>query len=139
MAKEIPLNLFEDYRGKLFHNNSFDMTDIKRQYIIETSDTMSLRGWQGHQIERKWFFCIRGQFKVHVVAVQDFKNPDMETNPDSFVLDAAQPRLLSVNQGSATALRALQDNSSLLVFSDMTVENSKQDDYRFNIDTWKIN
>jgi len=139
MTKEIQFNLFEDQRGKLFYDNDFNMADIKRLYIIQPGENKTLRGWQGHQLERKWFFCARGRYEVFVVTVTDFKNPDLEMEPNIFVLDAAQPKLLCIDKRSATAFRPLENDSSLMVFSDMTVEESKKDDYRFNIDTWKIN
>jgi len=37
--------LFEDARGKLVFNNNFDLSLIKRKYIIENSSKYIIRGW----------------------------------------------------------------------------------------------
>jgi len=42
-------NSYSDFRGKLYHNNSFDLTNIKRIYVIENASNF-IRRWQGHKI-----------------------------------------------------------------------------------------
>ena len=47
----------QDKRGVLKYNNNFDVTSVKRMYIIENIDTFFVRGWQGHKIEQRWYGC----------------------------------------------------------------------------------
>lgn len=138
MTGTIPFDIFEDIRGKLLYNNGFAMDEIKRMYIIQPADTSFIRGWQGHQEERKWFYCNKGQFKVYVVKVSDFGNPDGTIMPESFHLSFKDPKLLMIDKGYATAFKALEDGASLMVFSDMTTNQSKNDDFRFDLQTWNI-
>ena len=53
-----------DLRGTLFYNNNFDLSAIKRMYVIENHSTNFVRAWQGHQIEQRWFSVIKGSFRI---------------------------------------------------------------------------
>ena len=48
---------FQDERGKLIYFNDFDLTIVKRFYIIEHPDTEIVRAWQGHKKRRKVVLC----------------------------------------------------------------------------------
>ena len=52
-----------DARGKLTFFNDFDMGAVKRFYVIEHPDTETVRAWQAHKTEQKWFHVIAGSFK----------------------------------------------------------------------------
>ena len=58
---------YEDDRGILKYNNEFDISLVKRMYIIENVDTVFIRCWQGHKIEQRWFTAVVGKFKIDLI------------------------------------------------------------------------
>jgi hypothetical protein len=48
---------FVDDRGIIRFNNEFDMTAVKRMYLIEPTPNR-IRTWQGNQIENKRFSVV---------------------------------------------------------------------------------
>lgn len=129
-------NNFRDERGGLNFFNEFDMSEINRMYEISPNDTNTIRGWQGHKAEKKWFYCNSGSFIVNLIEVDDFDSPSKELIAKRFVLDVNEPAILEISGGYATGFKALTANSKLVVFSDFTLEASKEDDFRYDITTW---
>jgi len=127
---------YKDSRGGLNFFNTFDMSEINRMYEISPDDTKTVRGWQGHKTEKKWFYCNAGSFIVNLIEIDDFDNPSSNLVPTRFVLDAKDPGVLEISGGYATGFKALRENSKLLVFSNFSLENSKQDDFRYEVDQW---
>ncbi len=126
----------EDERGKLIFFNDFDMSAVKRFYLIEHSHVTTVRAWQGHRKEKKWFYVIAGGFKVVLVKPDDWQSPSPDLQVDEHVLKAEDNRILSIPGGMANGFKALSNGSKMLVFSSFTVEESSADDYRFNKAMW---
>lgn len=135
---EIQGSRFADARGKLHFFNTFDMTDVVRMYEISPSDTQTVRAWQGHQREKKWMYCNAGAFVVNLVKLNDIDQPAVNTSSEKFYLDAARPVILEIPGGYANGFKAVAEGSKLLVFSDFGLEDSKRDDFRYALDTWKV-
>jgi len=127
---------FSDERGGLNFFNDFDMSEIVRMYEIMPSDTTTLRGWQSHKKEKKWFYCNAGSFVLNLVKVDDFDTPSNSIRPERFLLEAVHPSVLEISGGYATAFKAEEENSKLIVFSNFTLEESKNDDFRFPLEQW---
>lgn len=136
MAAIIEGGKFEDGRGKLIFFNDFDMSGVKRFYVIEHPDEQVVRAWQGHQKEEKWFHVVDGGFKIVLVQPDDWQKPSAELKTEEFVLDATQQQILYVPGGYANGFKALQPKSRIVVFSSFTVEESAKDNFRFNKDQW---
>lgn len=136
MAAIIEGGKFEDGRGKLIFFNDFDMSGVKRFYVIEHPDEQVVRAWQGHQKEEKWFYVVDGGFKIVLVQPDDWQKPSAELKTEEFVLDATQQQILYVPGGYANGFKALQPKSRIVVFSSFTVEESAKDNFRFNKDQW---
>ena len=130
-------NTFSDDRGKLNFLNAFDMSEIVRFYEIVPANKNVIRAWQGHQNEKKWFYCNSGSFVVNLVKIDDFKNPSRALVPERFEISADKTAVLELSGGYATGFKATEDNSKLMVFSNFNLEQSKEDDFRFPLDTWK--
>ncbi|NER11535.1 hypothetical protein SAMN06265375_10399 [Muriicola jejuensis] len=130
---------FGDDRGILRFFNTFDLSSIRRMYEIRPSNTSYFRGWQGHKIESKWFYCLSGSLNIWLVKVDNFESPSPELNPKAFELKVEEPSILEVPGGYATGIQALRANSGLMVFSDYSLRESKADDYRYPKDLWVIN
>jgi dTDP-4-dehydrorhamnose 3,5-epimerase len=127
---------FCDERGGLNFFTGFDLSEISRMYEILPSDTNTIRGWQGHKAEKKWFYCNSGSFIVHLIEVDNFDLPSKALKAKRFLLEASKPSVLEISGGYATAFKAKEVNSKLIVFSNFSLEASKNDDFRFHINTW---
>ncbi len=64
-----------DARGILSYNNDFDLTPVKRMYVIENQDTQVVRAWQGHKKEQRWFTAVKGSFKIELIAIDNWEKP----------------------------------------------------------------
>lgn len=128
---------FSDERGKLRFFNTFDMHEIVRFYEVAPSDSQTIRAWQGHENEKKWFYCNTGSFMVHLIKVNDPHNPSEDIIPEKFLLDANKPSILEIPGGYANGFRAMEEGSKLLVFSNFGLEESKKDDFRYPVEKWE--
>lgn len=120
-------NTHTDHRGAITFYNAFDMSEVVRMYSIQPKVGV-IRAWQGHKKETKWFIVQRGTVQVKV--------RDLETAKlvDSIVLDSDSPKVLKINPGFYNGFEALEENSLLLVFSDLTLQESQQDDFRKSLE-----
>jgi len=128
--------LHSDERGKISFVNEFKLDEIKRFYSIQPSNTNVVRAWQGHAKERKWFFVIAGSFKVVAAKIDDWENPPLKPVIYEFDLNEQRPEVLYVPGGYVNGFKAVKPNSKVIVFSDQTVEQSVNDDYRFDQNDW---
>ena len=128
--------MFSDNRGTVSFVNDFNLAPVKRFYLITHPDTDIVRAWQGHKIECKWFYCTKGSFEIKVVEIDDWVNPSKELVIESYILTANKSQVLAVAEGYATGIRALEIGASLMVFSDKTLDEAKNDDYRFDKNYW---
>lgn len=128
----------KDDRGTVIFLNEFDMTPVKRVYYTEHSSTSVIRAWQGHKIERRWFFCVQGAFQVKLVKIDDFENPSDHLEVDTFILRKEEPTVLSIPKGYANGFKALQENSLLMIFADRHFGEEPQDQYKFDNTKWAV-
>lgn len=118
---------FTDGRGTVSFVNSFDMTPVVRMYCIEP-ETGIIRAWQGHQKETKWFHLVSGSIRVKIRDLQS------KVLVGTYELNAATPAVLKIAPGHYNGFEALEENSMLLVFSDLTLEQSQKDDHRLTLE-----
>jgi len=129
-------DFFEDKRGRIDFINDFKLDSIKRIYFIENSDIAKFRGWQGHKIEKRWFFCNQGAFEISAVKIDDWNNPSANLKPSKFILEEKKTNVLFIPSGYANGLRSIYSGSRLIAFSDYTLDDH-DDDYRFNSSLWR--
>ncbi len=130
-------NVHTDFRGSLFYNNDFDAKEVKRIYFIENKDTNTVRAWQGHKIEQRWFSAVQGSFEIKLIEVDDWENPSKNSFVHSFILKANQLDILHVPKGYISSIQALELNSKLMLMADYLLGEVK-DEYRFDADYFKI-
>ena len=128
--------IFSDHRGTLSYVNDFLFEGVRRFYCIEHKSTETIRAWQGHQREPKWFYVVTGSFKIVTVRPDNWEQPGTDLPVEEFELSADQPGILFVPGGYANGLKALTPGSRLMVYSGFTVEESSNDDFRFDPDLW---
>lgn len=129
-------SIHRDNRGVLTFFNDFDMSAVKRFYILEHFDKSVIRAWQGHTAERKWFYVMEGSFKVILVEPDNWNNPSDNLPYQEFFLAATHNEILHIPKGIATGFQALDAHAKMMVFSDVILEDSINDDYRFDKDLW---
>lgn len=127
---------YTDQRGTLRFVNGFDLKDVCRFYTIQHPDTSVVRAWQGHEVESKWFFPLKGSFVVAWVEIDDFDNPSENLKAEYKILNADEPAVIHVPAGYANGLKAIEPNSELMVFSSLTLEEAKTDDKRYPSEWW---
>ena len=124
-------NCHSDAKGKLFYNNSFNASGIKRVYVIENTDTAFVRAWQGHRIEQRWFSAMAGNFEVKLIAVDNWDNPSKILQPLIFELSSAKMDVLYIPAGYISSIQAKTEGAKLLVMADYMLGEVK-DEYRFD-------
>lgn len=131
-------NSHSDHRGTVRFVNDFNFDGVKRFYAISHPDTDIIRAWQAHKLETKYFYVTKGSFLINWIKIDDWNQPakDLKVNP--YILSDQKSEILKVEPGHANGLRALEPDSTLLVFSDMLLEDSKGDDYRFDVNYWQM-
>jgi len=122
-------NIHQDERGVVRFVNDFDMEKVVRMYCIEPKLGV-IRAWQGHKVERKWFYAAKGRFWVKTVEMDSL-------NKEVFELTSLESKVLEIGGGYFNGFEALEEGSVLMVFSDFSLEESKKDDYRETIENIK--
>jgi dTDP-4-dehydrorhamnose 3,5-epimerase len=112
------------------------MKGVKRFYLIEHSDTSIVRAWQGHKVEQKWFYVIEGSFKIVLVKPDEWEDPSDNLTALQFTLSSINQQVLHVPGNFANGFKAEEENSKIIVFSSFTVEESSNDNYRFDKNKW---
>lgn len=125
-----------DERGEIQFVNEFDLSEVKRFYTIFHPNTSIIRAWQGHKKETRWFFCTEGLFDVRVVKIDDWLSPSKNLKVQKFKLDSNEPVVLKIEKGHVNGFKALTNNSKLISFSDFSLSENNDDDFRFESNKW---
>lgn len=128
--------IFKDWRGFLVSFNDFSLDKIKRMYQIEHPNKDVVRAWQGHKIENKWFYVTRGSFAIGYVAIDNFENPSTDTLASIKVIKAEDKIVFHIPKGHANGLKSLESDSRIIVFSDLTLDEAKNDNFKFDANNW---
>ena len=110
--------IFKDHRGQISSLNDFRFDGVERVYFIHHPDASVVRGWHGHQHEKKWFYCVKGGFT------------------EVYHLSEARSEILCVPEGYANCLKATEPGSVLLVFSGKILEEALLDSWRYDKELW---
>jgi dTDP-4-dehydrorhamnose 3,5-epimerase len=127
----------KDHRGQIRFVNDFDMSLVKRFYIIKNTDLDLIRGWRAHRMEQRWFYVLSGKFSVDVVKIDDWDRASSDLPIEKIILDSTENKVLHLSVGYGTAFQALESDSELLVFADFGIENAQNDDYTYPLDYFK--
>jgi dTDP-4-dehydrorhamnose 3,5-epimerase len=129
--KIITGDLHADARGTVRFINDFNMSLVVRLYSIEPAPG-TIRAWQGHREETKWFYVTRGSLIV--------KTLNMFNHLRSvFILNDAKPAVLEIPGGHYTGFVSDVTGAVLMVFSDCSVAQSMNDDYRESMERFPWN
>ncbi len=128
--------IFRDERGQISSLNEFHFDGVRRSYFICHPDPMVVRGWHGHQHERKWFYCIKGDFTLACVKIDNWERPSSDLEAEIFRLSDKQSRLVCVPAGYANCLKTATAGSVMAVFSDKILSEALHDSWRYDKNLW---
>lgn len=131
MIENIQGGIAKDHRGQIRFVNDFDMSDVKRFYIIKNTDLDLIRGWRAHRIEQRWFYVLSGSFQIDIVEIDSWDEPSKDLCVKKEIIKSSDNKVLHLASGYGTAFQALEENSELLVFSNYGIENAVNDDYTY--------
>jgi dTDP-4-dehydrorhamnose 3,5-epimerase len=127
-VKVIDGHVFSDDRGTLKYFNDFDMSSVVRMYNIEPR-IGTIRAWQGHKCETKWFYVAKGRFLIKTIQMGTF-----EIN--QYLLNSFESKILEIPGGYYNGIESLEEGSILIVYSDFDLIQSKEDDFRLSLDQY---
>ena len=135
-VKIIDGEIFRDQRGQISSLNAFRFPGIERFYFIHHPDTSVIRGWHGHQHEKKWFYCVKGAFTIGLVEIDNWENPSPELKAQKYHLTEQESKIICVPEGYANCIKASIPGSILLVFSGKTLPEAYSDSWRYDNKLW---
>lgn len=125
-----------DHRGQISHVNDLDMSEVERFYVIHQNDTSIIRAWHAHQHEKKWFYAIKGSFKMAFVKIDNWENPSPDLKPEIFHLSDKESKVLYIPEGYANGIKAEKPDSILMVFSNKILSEAVKDSWRYDSKMW---
>ncbi|MFR9523965.1 MAG: WxcM-like domain-containing protein [Rikenellaceae bacterium] len=134
--KVIQGEIFNDYRGRISSLNSFDFQGVERFYFIHHPDKTVVRGWHGHQFEKKWFYCVKGSFSLAFVEPDNWENPSADLVPEIFHIDQEDSKIICLPEGYANCIKANVDGSVLMVYSGKKLPEAYEDSWRYDNTMW---
>ncbi len=127
-----------DDRGTVGFVNDFDFQGVKRFYTVANHAARFVRAWHAHRREAKYVSVLRGAAIVGAVKIDDWERPSREAHVHRFVLSALKPAVVFIPAGFANGFMSLAPDTLLIFFSTATIEESRQDDVRFDARYWDI-
>ena len=79
---------------------------------------------------------VLGAAVVAAVRIDDWQAPSKDQLVHRYVLSSEQPAILHIPAGYANGFMTLSENTKLLFFSTASLEDSRQDDIRFDARYW---
>ena len=127
-----------DERGEVGFVNDFSFPQVKRFYTVKNHKKYMVRAWHGHKKEAKFVYALSGKVLFGAVHIDDWDNPSKDLRIHSFVLNAKKPCILYIPPGYANGFQSFSVNAKLMFFSTATLQESLDDDIRFDKDYWNI-
>lgn len=125
-----------DDRGSVSFVNDFNFAEVKRYYMIKNHTQGFVRAWHGHKKEAKYFTVVRGSALICGVEIDDWTAPSKDLQVHRFVLSEAVPSVLYLPAGFANGAMSLTADATIVVYSTMTLQESMNDDIRFDSRYW---
>jgi dTDP-4-dehydrorhamnose 3,5-epimerase-like enzyme len=134
----LPGGLAVDDRGEVGFVNGFDFAGVKRFYTVRNHRAGLVRAWHAHRREAKYVTVVSGSALIGAVSIDDWDHPSASQPVIRHVLSAAQPRVLFIPEGYANGFMSLTDDARLIFFSTSSLDESRNDDIRYDARHWDI-
>jgi|TARA_B100001971_G_scaffold208230_1_gene229723 dTDP-4-dehydrorhamnose 3,5-epimerase len=135
-TKLISGGLSVDDRGSVSYVNDFNFKNVKRFYIVNNHKRDFIRAWHAHKNEAKYVMIVKGSALIGAVAMDNWEQPSKKLSVDRYVLSDESPSILYIPKGYANGFMTLTENCKIIFFSTSTLEESINDDYRFDALYW---
>jgi dTDP-4-dehydrorhamnose 3,5-epimerase len=110
---------------------------VRRFYTVSNHSASFVRAWHAHKNESKCVVVLSGAAIVGAVKIDDWASPSKDLPVERFVLTAQQPKMLKIPAGYANGFKTLLADTKLIFFSNKTLEECKDDDYRYEAHYWE--
>lgn len=127
-----------DDRGAVRFVNGFDFQGVKRFYCVKNHRVGTVRAWHAHKNEAKYVTVLTGAAIIGAVQIDDWNNPSPTNYVNRFVLSAENPAVLFIPTGYANGFKSLTEDTLVVYFSTATIDESKDDDWRYPAHYWDI-
>ena len=127
----------EESRDKLEFYNNFDMSVIKRIYFTTDYDINTVRAWQGHTIESRWFVYIKGSFNIKLIKIDNWENPSLNLPIENYILSQYSQEVLYVPKEYVNGFKAQEKDSKPMIMSNYGFNEIENDQVRFDQNKWK--
>ena len=128
-------NSSSDERGTVSFTNDLNLQKAVRTYKVENSQLKTVRAWHGHKVEQKWVNVEQGEFLVCVVKVDDFTSPSKDSEIQTYKM-SPKDGFLYIPPNFANGAMNLTEDNAIRYYSSSTLEESLDDDFRFESDYW---
>ena len=128
-------NSSSDERGTVSFTNDLNLQKAIRTYKVENSQLKTVRAWHGHKVEEKWVNVEQGEFLVCVVKVDDFTSPSKDSEIQTYKM-SPKDGFLYIPPNFANGAMNLTEDNAIRYYSSSTLEESLNDDFRFESDYW---
>ena len=125
-----------DDRGEVGFVNEFIFSEVKRFYTVKNHGQGFIRAWHAHRRESKYVTVVKGTAIVGAVRIDDWDNPSRDLKVHRYVMAAGQPAVLFIPCGFANGFMNLTADTVLVFFSTATIDESQNDDIRFDARHW---
>jgi len=131
-------DILVDDRGEVGYVNDFHFKGVKRFYTVTNHKAGFVRAWHGHRKEGKYVTVTSGSAIIGVVKIDNWEKPSKNNKIFRYILTAKKPSVLYIPPGHANGFKSLVENAVLVFFSTSTIDESKNDDIRFDPRYWDI-
>jgi len=125
-----------DDRGEVGFVNDFSFTGVKRFYTVTNHRSGFVRAWHAHKREAKYVTIVLGAMLVCCVAIDNWEQPSPDLPIQRFVVSDKSPAVLYIPAGYANGFMSLTNQAKAIFFSTATLDESMDDDIRFDAYTW---
>jgi dTDP-4-dehydrorhamnose 3,5-epimerase-like enzyme len=80
---------------------------------------------------------VKGRFEIKLVEIDNWANPANNIEPEVYILEEENPKVLYIPKGYLNGFKSLEKNSKLMVFSDFKLGINPNDAVRFESDKWQ--
>lgn len=127
-----------DDRGEVVFVNDFSFESVKRFYIVSNHRQDFVRAWHAHKHEAKYVMAIVGAAIIGTVKIDDWNKPSKDLPMQRYVVSSKKPQVLYIPPGYANGFMSLTSESKLMFFSTSTLQESVNDDIRYDARYWDI-
>jgi len=125
-----------DDRGEVGFVNDFNFDDVKRFYSVVNHKSGFIRAWHAHRREAKYVMVVQGAALFGAVEIDDWEKPSKDNKVWRYILSANKPSVLFIPAGYANGFMSLIKEAKLIFFSTSTLEQSQDDDVRYDAYYW---